>query len=87
MAVTINTVKVASFIALGILICGNLISPPMAQHVSNPAKHHQIKAVVKIKFLIVGFSIILEYTANGIFRAYPKLCPIPLKHNSLVSSR
>ena len=30
--------------ARGMLMCGYLISSPMAQHVSKPAKHHQIMA-------------------------------------------
>ena len=43
-AFTTKMMNGESIMARGMLICGWRISSPMAQHVSKPAKHHQIMA-------------------------------------------
>jgi len=50
-AFTANTIKGERNRARGILIWGYFISSPIAQQVSNPAKHHHISATLPIKLL------------------------------------
>ena len=46
-AFTAKTTNGARNIARGTLICGYLISSPIATQASNPAKHHQIMQVAE----------------------------------------